>query len=587
MNRECKSAKNEVFRHELGRSRRRIFVNLQRLFRAFVLLLYGGVLLVATASWADAVDPGQTAEAQVNVGYPVTVDGYPVFEIHETLGANPAEDRASRISKSLQRLVDDRSLDLNLLHTEDESFGTKIMFGDELVMVVTQGDARRAGLPTSAVAFQLIGRIKTVVQQSRQEHTPHFLWRAGGYALLTLLVFAFVFWLILWLSRRALHLIETSAKTKIKSLKIQESEIVAAERLARALASMVRWLRIILLLVLTYTFLFTELNYFPWTRDIGRRLLGWVLSPLQTIGAAILNYLPKAFFIVAVIVVTYYILRFVRLLTAEVKRGRIHIPRFYPEWVDPTYKITRFLILAFAAVMIVPYLPGEESPAFKGVGVFLGLLFSLGSTSAVSNVVAGIMLTYTRGFRVGDWVAIGDNTGEVTQQALLATHIKTIKNVEVTIPNSVVLSSHIQNFSMLAQTNGLILHTSVTIGYDAPWRTIHKLLIDAALKTEHILTDPAPFVLQNALDDSYVEYMINAYTRNPLHMVNIYSELHANIQDSFYNAGVEIMSPVFHALRDGNRVAIPDQFLPKDYRAPGFRVANADPQLGGDGGSRP
>ena len=276
-----------------------------------------------------------------------------------------------------------------------------------------------------------------------------------------------------------------------------------------------------------------------------------------------------------------YGLHFVRLVAGEVERGRIRIPGFYTEWTQPTYKIVRFLIFAFTAVIIVPYLPGEESPAFKGVGVFLGVLVSLGSTSAVSNVVAGIILTYTRGFRVGDWVTIGDNTGEVTQQALLATHIKTPKNVEVTIPNSVVLSSHVQNFSMLAQTSGVILHTSVTIGYDAPWREIHDLLIDAALETKQVLREPAPFVLQNALDDSYVEYQINAYTRTPHEMLNIYSELHANIQDSFYEAGVEIMSPVFHALRDGNRTAIPDQYLPKDYRAKSFRVERTDEASGG------
>lgn len=551
-------------------------VNTDRLSRLFVSLSLTAALLMAVATRADAADPNQTPEAQVAVGYPVTVDGYPIFEVHETLGANPAAERAARISKGLQRLVDDPSLDLNQLHTEDESFGTKIVYGDELVMVVTPGDARRGGLPTNAVAFQIISRIKTVVQRARQEHTARYLWRAAGFGLLTLVVFAFLFWLILLVSRRGINLIERSAKTRIKGLKIQGAEIVAAERLSLAVISVVRWVRLILLLVLTYTFLFMELNYFPWTRDMGRRLLGWVLSPLQTIGSSVVNYLPKLFFIVAVIIVTYYILRAVRLLTAEVKRGRIHIPRFYPEWVDPTYKIVRFLILAFAAVMIVPYLPGEESPAFKGVGVFLGLLFSLGSTSAVSNVVAGIMLTYTRGFRVGDWVTIGDNTGEVTQQAMLATHVKTIKNVEVTIPNSVVLNSHIQNFSMLAQTDGLILHTSVTIGYDAPWRTIHKLLTDAALKTKYILSDPPPFVLQNALDHSYVEYMINAYTRTPPETVNIYSELHANIQDSFYEAGVEIMSPVFHALRDGNRVAIPDQYLPRGYQANSFRVEQTD-----------
>ena len=355
-------------------------VNTRRLSLAFVLPLLAVALLAVSAICADADDSNQTAEAQVTASYPVTVDGYPIFEVHETVGANPAEERAARISKALQRLVDDRKLDLNLLHAEDEPFGTKIMFGDELVFVVTPSDARRSGLPTNALAFQLISRIKAVVQQSRQEHTPRYLWRAAGYAVATLALFLFLFWFILWVARRALHLIETSARTKIKGLKIQESEIIAAERLARGLASMVRWARAILLLVLTYAFLFTELNYFPWTRGTGRSLLGWVISPLQTIGTSIVNYLPKLFFIIAVVVVTHYILRFVRLLTAEVKRGRIHIPRFYPEWVDPTYKIARFLILAFAAVMIVPYLPGEESPAFKGVGVFLGLLVSLGST---------------------------------------------------------------------------------------------------------------------------------------------------------------------------------------------------------------
>jgi small-conductance mechanosensitive channel len=287
---------------------------------------------------------------------------------------------------------------------------------------------------------------------------------------------------------------------------------------------------------------------------------------------------PKAIYILVIVVVTHFVLRFVRVVANELERGRIKFAGFYPEWVQPTYKIVRVLLFAFAAVMIYPYLPANSRRLSRGsaISVFLGVLFSLGSTSAVKNFVAGIILIYTLGFRIGDWVTIGDNTGEVVQQSMLATHVRTIRNEEITIPNSVVLGSYVTNFSLQAKERGLALHTSVTIGYEAPWRTIHKLLIDAALKTRLILHDPPPFVLQAELEDSYVKYEINAYTDQPLQMPHIYSELHANIQDSFYEAGVEIMSPVLHALRDGNHVAIPGQFLPKDYRAKSFRVEQTD-----------
>ena len=562
----------------------RLRVNRGRVLRVLVtvVVIAAALLLVApTASRAD--DNPQSAETGLSAErYPVEVDGYPIFEIQEPLGSDSAEQRAANVSARLQRLVRDSSLNLDQLHTQDKSFGTLILFGDRVIMAVTDADARYSGLPANALAQHYVDLIKPVIQQARNEHTPRALGEAAIYGVITLSVFGLLFWGVLAGSNRLIVLIERSAHTKIKGLKIQQTEIVAAERLARGFVTTIRLGRLALLLVLTFLFLSTEFNYFPWTRRAGNELLAYVLSPVKTVFTAILNYLPKAFFIIVVMVFTHYLLRMVKAITREVKRGRIHIRGLYPEWVDPTYNITRFLIIAFAAVVIVPYLPGEESPAFKGIGVFLGLLVSLGSTGAVSNVVSGIVITYSRSFKVGDWVTIGDVTGEIAAQTLLATQVKTAKNVEVTIPNSVVLSSHVKNFSMLAQTEGVILHTSVTIGYDAPWRTIHELLINAARKTKFILEDPAPFVLQNALDDSYVEYMINAYTRSPHEMVNIYSELHANIQDSFYEAGVEIMSPIFQALRDGNRVAIPDTYLPKGYRPPAFRINKVETKTNGD-----
>lgn len=447
--------------------------------------------------------------------------------------------------------------------------------GDRVLLMVTDDDAKHAHLARDLLARYYVGQIRDAITLARQQHSRKYLILAAVYALVTLGIYLLVVWLLVIGSRRLLKALEPSA-THIKGIKIQKSEILAGERLAGYLSTGVRLLRAALIVILTWILLATEFNYFPWTRQHGRQLLNYILTPVEFVGRSFLNYLPNLFYIAVIVAAMYYVLKFIRLLAREFERGNIRIPGFYPEWVQPTYKIVRFLLFCFTAVVIYPYLPGENSPAFKGVGLFIGVLFSPGSTSAVANVVAGVILTYTRGFRGGDWVKIGDNVGEITAQSMLATHMKTIKNEEVIIPNSVILNSHVINYSLLAQSEGLILHTAVTIGYDVPWRKVHGLLIEAALKTDRILSHPAPFVLQNSLENSYVEYEINAFTRQPLQMVYIYAELLANIQDCFFAAGVEIMSPVFSALRDGNRTAMPDEFLPKDYRPPGFRIAQDD-----------
>lgn len=270
---------------------------------------------------------------------------------------------------------------------------------------------------------------------------------------------------------------------------------------------------------------------------------------------------------------THYVIRFSRFLFNEVERQNITLPGFYPDWALPSFKIVRFLIIAFAVVMAFPYLPGSDSPAFKGVSVFLGVLFSLGSSSAVANVVAGVILTYMRAFCVGDRVKIADTMGDVIEKNLLVTRIRTAKNVDVTVPNAMVLGSHIINYSSSAQ---LILNTTVTIGYDVPWRQVHELLLAAARSTERIMAEPKPFVLQTALNDFYVSYELNAYTDAPSAMATIYSELHARIQDSFNEAGVEIMSPHYSTLRDGNPTTIPADYLPPDYQPPAHRIRKLD-----------
>jgi small-conductance mechanosensitive channel len=262
------------------------------------------------------------------------------------------------------------------------------------------------------------------------------------------------------------------------------------------------------------------------------------------------------------------------LVFAQIKHGDLKIRGFYVDWAEPTEKLVRMLVIVLALVVAFPYLPGAKSPAFQGISIFLGVLLSLGSSSAVANALAGIILTYMRSFLVGDWVQIGDTTGEVTEKTLLVTRILTPKAEIITIPNATVMSGSVKNYSVEARKSGVIFHTNVTIGYDAPWRTVHRLLIDAAGATQHVLRQPTPFVLQNRLDDFYVSYELNAFTDVPSQMLNIYSDLHQNIQDKFNEAGVEICSPHFSSLRDGNSIAIPEQYVEPGYRAPSFQVSS-------------
>ena len=353
--------------------------------------------------------------------------------------------------------------------------------------------------------------------------------------------------------------------TKIRSFRIRSLELLTAERLITTILWLFHAIRILLTLLLLYFYIPLVFSFFPWTEDFVPTLLHYVIDPLKTVFAVIIAYVPKIFLIVIVILITKYILRFVKFIFREIANGSIQINGFYKDWADPSYKLARILILAFALIIIFPYLPGSGSPAFQGISVFLGILFSLGSSSAVANMVSGIVLTYMMPFKVGDRVKISSTVGDVIEKNLLVIRVRTIKNEDITIPSSMVLGSHIINYSSSAQSYGLILNTTISIGYDSPWRLVHSLLIEAALKTEDILSEPKPFVLQTELNDFYVSYEINAYTHQPNRMAGIYSDLRQNIQDCFNEAGVEIMSPHYSSYRNGDKSTIPIGEFSKDF----------------------
>lgn len=344
---------------------------------------------------------------------------------------------------------------------------------------------------------------------------------------------------------------------KIHALKIQEYQILSAGHFTYILIKAAKLISLLTISVFFYIYIMVVLRILPWTRPVYNEIVTVITKSLMHVGTSILSYLPNIALLTLITLTAYYLNGFFYLIFTAVGKGRITVKGFYQDWAYPTYQIVRFFIIAFAFAVAFPYLPGSQSPAFRGISIFLGALFTLGSTSAISNVIAGIILTYMRPFKPGDRVKIADTVGDVLEKSLLVTRISTIKNIEVTIPNSLILTHHVLNYSTSSKEVGLIVNTSVTIGYNVDWRKVNELLISAARTTELISEEPPPFVLQLSLDNYSVKYELNAYTEHPMSMAQIYSDLHRNIQDVFAHAGVEIMSPAYTSYRDGATSTVP------------------------------
>ncbi|MDD2272555.1 MAG: mechanosensitive ion channel family protein [Desulfuromonadaceae bacterium] len=506
----------------------------------------------------------------------VMLSGKPVLSIKTRVLSFSPEDRAKTISSRLERLAKDPLFQPSLLKVVDSENTSDIISGDMVVMSVAEADALAEGKTRLMLAEEDAAKIRAAVEARNKEYSMNSLLFGALYSLLATLALVTALVLINHFLPKLITKLESLRGTYIRSIRFQSIEILNEARIVAVITSLIRGTRFVLLLGLLYLYIPLVLSFFPWTHGMATKLLDYILTPIEKVGMSVISYLPKIFFLIVIITIAHYIIKFIKFLFSEVGKQTISIPGFYSDWAEPTFKIVRFLIIAFAAVVAFPYLPGSDSPAFKGVSVFLGVLFSLGSTSAVSNIVAGVILTYMRAFKIGDRVKIADTIGDVVEKTLLITRIRTIKNVDITVPNAMVLGSHITNFSSSAHEYGLILNTTVTIGYDAPWRRVHELLIEAAVATENILELPAPFVFQTSLDDFYVSYQINAYTEKPSVMARTYSDLHQNIQEKFNEAGVEIMSPHYSTLRDGNMTTIPESYLSETYKQPPFRVSRVD-----------
>ena len=374
-----------------------------------------------------------------------------------------------------------------------------------------------------------------------------------------LAVIALIHWLLYLLISSAFKALSKrvlSEDRTLKPLRIQKQEILSSFEVAKILNGGFTALSWILRIIIVISFLNMSLGLFVWTQNAAAAGMQITGNAIRMIWQGFVDYLPDLVTTLVIVFVAHLFLKLLKLVFEGIRRRRITIPGFYPEWAKTSFSLMRLLVIALTIVVVFPYLPGSGSPAFQGVSIFVGVLLSLGSTTAVANVVAGIVITFTRAFKKGDQVVIADTEGKVIERTAFVTRLRTSKNVDVSIPNAAIMSDKVINFSTQAKQTGITLHTGVTIGYDVPWTRVHELLLAAANATEHLESEPAPFVLQKALDDYYVAYELNVCSRRSDIRPVIYSELHANILDAFHAAGVEITSPHYRAVRNGNEPAI-------------------------------
>ncbi len=523
-------------------------------------ILLGLIAPCAGNAQSPRPDPTAGAAEIAEVAAPVEIDGVALFVVHGGT-ADSARARARTIVERIEDLARDPAFSIDSLRVFDLRDQTNVLADKDVVVSVYTMDARPEGVTRMALAGAFKDSIAQAVQLYREERTRPVLLRKSAYAGAATLGLIVALIVLGWGFGRLVAFLDRRYKARMKDVQIQSFHILEAEDLWSALRGAIGTVHVLLVVAGLIAYLDYVLGLYPWTRPFGLHFLRLVLRPLETIGAATLAALPNLIFILILFLIVRYLLKMTRLFFGAIALGRVKLAGFEREWALPTYKIVRLFAIAFAVVVAYPYIPGSGSDAFKGVTIFFGLVLSLGSTSIIGNLIAGYTMTYRRAFRVGDRIKVKDSLGDVVEMRLLETHLRSLKNEEIVIPNTVILSNQVVNYSTLAKDSGLILHTSVGVGYEVPWRQVEAMLTLAAERTPGLLRDPVPFVLKTALEDFCVHYELNVYADDPASMPALYSNLHENILDAFNEQGVQFMTPAYVGDPDQPKVVAPERWF--------------------------
>ncbi len=497
----------------------------------------------------------------VTSGAPLIIEGDTLFVIYAQSGGSLPKARAAAAENKIYEVGKHLTMFADSVYVFDSEESSDVMAGEDVIFSVTDLDALWMNTERLTLAEQYRDVISEKVHQLHEAYGLQQKLQSVCWVALIIIAMGLLIWGIIWLFRLWKFSITHKLLCTIKSVSIKNYPLLDAHRLGIAIIFVFNMVRVLLILLVLFVGITSMFSLFPETKTFTYTVVGFIWNPLIDILKSAVTYLPNLFKIGVIVACFHYLLKLVRYFANEIAIGRLKINGFYADWATPTYTILRVLLYSFMLVMIWPLLPNSDSEIFQGVSVFIGVVVSLGSTSVVGNVMAGLVMTYMRPFRIGDYIRYDDTEGEVIEKTMLVTRIRTRKNEIVTIPNSNMMSSQTSNFTLSAQRYGVIVHTKITIGYDEPWHKIESLLLEAADRTDGIKKDPKPFVRITTLDDFYVEYEINGCTDRAKTMPVVYSTLHQNILDTMHDAGVEIMSPHIEAHRRDIPVQIPQDKL--------------------------
>jgi len=491
---------------------------------------------------------------------PVVLDGQILFEVRG-VSALPADVRAKKISERIEAFALNQSSSTQSLRLVDEGVFTTIFAGKKPLMALVSADGRlEGGIERQVLAHVYLKRIAEAVKEHREQRKPKNLLFAIVYALVATGILASGWWGLRWTFNRLDEAIERRYKTRVKDFTVYKVLIFQADQMWAGFRGTLQACRFLLMFLLIYAYFHFVFRLFPWTAHLGKQLFNIILDPLRVMGKGLIEAIPSLVFLVILVILLRYVLKFSKLIFFNLAIGRATFSGFDREWAWPTYKIFRLMVIAFGVVMGYPYIPGSSSDAFKGVTIFIGVLLSLGSSSVIGNIMAGYTLVYRRAYKVGDRVKINEHVGDILERRILVTRLRTLKNEEVIIPNSEILNSHVVNYSSMAKEQGLILHITAGIGYETPWRQVEAMLLEAAARTPGLLKKPPPFVLQLSLGDFCVTYELNVYCDRPNNITELYTLLSQNILDVFNEYGVQIMTPAYMADTQQPKIVPKDQW---------------------------